>query len=130
MGFRLETWLGVRWLRKKRSKRLKEYLRVTLSKNLKSVACTFWVGLYSFCPYCTFCAFHVKSRDILSLSFFPSFSFGGFYFLFSFIAAQFHACVVCIALPIGLAVVPTQGSYFVFVVFLFFRKQICFGSEG
>ena len=28
--------------------------------------------------------------------------------------------------------VPTQGSYFVFVVFfcVSFRKQICFGSEG
>ena len=46
---------------------------------------------------------------------------------FFIVVAQLHACVVCISLPVGLAVVPTQGSYFVFVVF---RKQICFGSEG
>ena len=54
-------------------------------------------------------------------------------FLFSFFfAAQLYVCVVCIALLTGLAVVPTQGSYFAFVVFffVFFRKQICFGSEG
>ena len=67
-------------------------------------------------PYCTFCVFLVKSGDLLSL--FSSLSFGGFYFLFSFIVAQLHACVVCIALPTSLAVVPTQGSYFVFIVFL------------
>ena len=72
-------------------------------------------------------AFHVKSRDLLSL-FFSSLAFCGFYFLFLFIVAQLHACVVCIALPADLAVVPTQGSYFVFCVA--FRKQICFGSEG
>ena len=62
---------------------------------------------------------------------FSSLSFGGFYFLFPFIVAQLHACVVCIALPVNLAVVPTWGFYFVFVVFcVVFRKQICFGSEG
>ena len=40
--------------------------------------------------------------------------------------------VVCIALLACLAVVPTQGFYFAFVVFLcvVFRKQICFGLEG
>ena len=73
-----------------------------------------------------------KNREIFCLSF-SSLTFGGFYFLFRFIVAQLDACVVCIALPTGLAVVLTQGSYFVFVVFLFcvvFRKQICFGSEG
>ena len=43
------------------------------------------------------------------------------------VVAQLYACVVCIALPAGLVVVPTQGSYFVFVIF---RKQICFGSNG
>ena len=60
-----------------------------------------------------------------------SLAFGGFYFLFLFIVAQFHACVVCIALPAGLAVVPTWGFYFVFVGFcVVFRKQICFGLEG
>jgi len=50
----LVTWSGVRRLWKKRSERPKECLRVILSKNLKSVACTFihvnfWFGLYSFC---------------------------------------------------------------------------------
>ena len=46
MGFiRLVTWSGVRGLWKKGLERLKECLRVTLSKNLGSIACTFWVGL-------------------------------------------------------------------------------------
>ena len=36
-----------------------------------------------------------------------------------------HACVVCIALPASLAVVPTQG----FCLF-FLRKQLYFGSKG
>jgi len=70
----------------------------------------------------------VKSGDLLSLFFLcsPLVDF------FSFIVAQLHACVVYIDLPAGLAVVPTQGSYFVFVIFfcVIFRKQICFGSEG
>ena len=49
MGFiGLVMLSGVRGLWKKGLERLKECLRVTLSKNLKSVACTFWVGLYSF----------------------------------------------------------------------------------
>ena len=52
------------------------------------------------------------------------------FFLF-FIVARLHACAVCIALPAGLAVVPTQGFYFAFAVFLLFlEKKICFGSEG
>jgi len=62
-----------------------------------------------------FCAFRVKSGDLLSLFFFTRL----WRILFSFIVAQLHACVVCIALPADLAVVPTQGSYFVFF-FLFF----------
>ena len=69
-----------------------------------------------------FCAFLVKFGDLLSL--FSLLAFGGFLFFLSFflfIVAQFHACVVCIALPIGLAVAPTQGFYFgscyFFVVF-------------
>ena len=63
--------------------------------------------------------------------FFSSLAFGGFYFLFHFIVAQLHSCVVCFALPASLVVVPTRGFYFVFVVFcVVFRKQICFGSEG
>ena len=55
MGFiGLVTWTGVRGLWKKRLERLKRCLRVILSKNLESLACTFvhfnsWVGLYSFC---------------------------------------------------------------------------------
>ena len=50
MGFiGLVTWSGVRGLWKKGLERLKECLRVILSKNLESVAHTFWVGLYSFC---------------------------------------------------------------------------------
>ena len=53
------------------------------------------------------------------------------FFFFLFIVAQFHACIVCIALPAGLAMVPTQDSYFAFAVFfVVFRKQICFGSKG
>ena len=49
----LVTWLGVIGLWKKGSERLKECLRIILSKNLESIACTFvhfnfWVGLYSF----------------------------------------------------------------------------------
>ena len=95
-----------------------------------------------------------KGDDIKSLSFRPfvpvwsrililSFWVGGFYAcgvfnLQSTIWAvglvegvSFHACVVCIALPANLAMVPTWGFYFVFVVFyVVFRKQICFGSEG
>ena len=68
--------------------------------------------------------------EIFCLSF-SSLAFGGFYFLFLFIVAQLHACVVCIALPAGLAVVPTWGFYFFFVVFcVVFRKQICFDLEG
>jgi len=55
MGFiGLVTWSGVRGLWKKGSERLKECLRVILSKNLKSVACTLihfnsWLGLYFLC---------------------------------------------------------------------------------
>jgi len=47
-----------------------------------------------------------------------------------FFVAQLHACVLCIALPAGLAVVLTWGFYFVFVVF---RKQMLWlegGSKG
>jgi len=53
------------------------------------------------------------------------------FIFFFFIVVQLHACVISIALPAGLAVVPPQGFYFAFAIFLlFFRKQICFGSEG
>ena len=59
--------------------------------------------------------FLVNSRNLLSL-FFSSLAFGGFYSLFLFIIAQLHACVVCIAHPADLAVVHTQGFYFVSVI--------------
>jgi len=47
----LVTWSRARGLWKKGSERLKECLRVILSKNLESLAYTpfFWAGLYSFC---------------------------------------------------------------------------------
>jgi len=45
----LVTWSWVRGLRKKGLERLKECLRVILSKNFDSLACTFWTRLYSFC---------------------------------------------------------------------------------
>ena len=48
---------------------------------------------------------------------------GRFYFLFPFIVVQLHACVVCIALLVGLAVVPTSGFYFVFVLFCFILEK-------
>ena len=77
MGFiGLVTLSGVRGLWRKGLERLKKCLRVTLSKNLESLACTFvtliifactfvtlfllvnsWVRLYFFChinPFCTF----------------------------------------------------------------------------
>ena len=85
-----------------------------------------------------FCALLVKSGDLLSL--FSSLAFGGFFFLhssladfISFFVAQLHACVLCISILAGLAVVPTQGFYFSFAVFFFccfLRKQICFGWKG
>ena len=72
-------------------------------------------------PFLYFCAFLVKSGD-LCLSLFTRlwrvlFSF------FLFIVAQLHACVVCIALPAGLAVVPTQGFYFAFAFFFLILKN-------
>ena len=42
-----------------------------------------------------------------------------FFFLSFLFVAQLHACVVCIALPIGLVVVPTQG----FILFLLFLEN-------
>ena len=80
---------------------------------------TLGLGSTSFVLYINlllhFCAFLVKSGD-LCLSFFLHLPLADFIFFFLF--AQLHACVVCIALPSGLAGAPTQGSYFVFVVFL------------
>jgi len=40
-----------------------------------------------------------------------------FIFFFLSIVVQLHACVVCITLLAGLAVVPTQGFYFAFAIF-------------
>ena len=41
-------------------------------------------------------------------------------FFFPLIVAQLHACVLCISLPDGLAIVPTQGFYFAFSIFCCF----------
>jgi len=108
---------------KKGLERLKECLRVMLSKNFESVArtlfiSTFELGCTPFVLYINlslhFCAFLAKFGDLFSLFFFTRL----WRILFSFfIVAQLHACVLCIALPAGLAVVPTQGFYFSFAVF-------------
>jgi len=55
-----------------------------------------------------------------------------FIFFFPFIVIELHACVVCIALPAGLAGVPTWGFYFVFVVFcvVFRKKKYALAQKG
>ena len=120
----LVTWSGLKGLRKKGLERLKECLRVTLSKNFESLACTLFIstlglGSTPFVLYINlsfhFVPFLAKFGDLLSLFF--SLAFGGFCFLFPFIVAQLHACVFCIALPASLAVVLTQGFYFAFAIF-------------
>ena len=107
-----------------------------MSKNLESVAhtlCSFqllsWDLLLLSCTLIFllhFCAFLAKFRDLLSLFFHSPLA------IFLFIVAQLHAYVVCIALPAGLAVVPTQGSYFVFVVFcvLFLENKYALAQRG
>jgi len=63
--------------------------------------------------------------EIFCLSLF-SLAFGGFSFFSFLFLAQLQVCIICIALAAGLAVVPTQGFHFAFVVFFFvviFRKQ-------
>ena len=91
----LVMWSGVRGLWKKRSKRLKECLRVILSKNLESLACILFISTFELSftpfvlyinPYCTFWAFLVKSGDPLSLFFFFT---RLWQILFSF---SFHCC--------------------------------------
>ena len=73
--------------------------------------------------------YHAVSYIFLIFYQFQFIDFLILYFLF--IVAQLHACLVCIALPACLAVVPTWGFYLVFVVFyVVFRKQTCFGSNG
>ena len=81
---------------------------------------TFELGFTSFVLYINlslhFYAFLAEFGDLLSLFF--SFFYSPLMDLFSFfIVAKLHACVVCIALPAGLAVVPTQGFHFAFAVF-------------
>ena len=74
-----------------------------------------------------FCTFLVKLGD-LCLSFFLSPLVDFFFF---FIVAQLHACVVCIALPASLAVVPTQDFYFAFAIFsllLFLENMLWLGG--
>ena len=113
-----------------------------MSKNLESLACTF-------------IHFNFLSWALLPLSYtlilivllclpckiwrsFVSFCFARLWricFLLFFLTSLLpnlelskpHACIVCIALPANLVVVPTQGVYF---VFFFLRKQLYFGSEG
>jgi len=65
----------------------------------------------------------------LSLS---SLAFGGFYYFFLFMVAQLHACAVCFALPAGLAVIPTQGSYFglLFLFLLFLENKYALTWRG
>jgi len=63
------------------------------------------------------------------LSLFALLAFGGFAFLLFLPNLELnkpHACIVCIAFPASLAVVPTQGFCFVFSL----KKQLYFGSEG
>ena len=88
-----------------RIRRLKECLRVILSKNLESVACTLFIstlGLDStpfvlyINPYCTFVP-SLSDLEIFYLSF-SSLAFGGFYFLFLFIVAQLHECVLSLVI--------------------------------
>ena len=74
-----------------------------------------------------FCTFLVKLGD-LCLSFFHS-PLADFIFFFIFIVAQLNACVFCIALLVGLAVVPLRVPILLLLLF-FYRKQTCFGSEG
>ena len=135
----LVIWSGVRRLWRKALERLKECLRVILSKNLKSVACTFihfnflgWALLHLsytlilialLCLPCTIWRsfvsfFHSPLADLLSFFFFltsllPNLEIG-----------KFHACVVCLALPSSLAVVPTQDFVLFFIVIIFSRKQL------
>ena len=86
---------------------LKSKVGHSLGKNLESLACTFGLGSTPFVLYINlslhFCAFLVNHGD-LCLFFFLHSPLADFVF---FIVAQLHACVLCIALPVGLAVVPT-----------------------
>ena len=74
-----------------------------------------WIDPFSFISQNFLCFYSSSHADSHVLPF------------FLFIVAQLYAYVVFITLPTGLAVVPTRGFYFVFVVF---GKQICFGLEG
>ena len=110
-----------------------------MSKNLKSILLvilfpsTLGLGSTPFVLYINllwhFCAFLVKLGD-LCLSFFLSPLVDFFFF---FIVAQLHACVVCISLLAGLAVVPPLGFLFCFCYFFFvvvFRKQHALALRG
>ena len=72
-------------------------------------------------PFCTYVPCKIW-RSFVSLSFLNS-PLAGFIFFFLFLVAQLHACVVCIALPASLAMVPTQGFYFAFAAFLLFLEN-------
>ena len=91
---------------------------VILSKNLESLACTFILLhlSYTLIFIVLLCLPCKNWRSFVSLLFFHS-PLADLLFFFFFIVSQLHACVVCIALPTDLAVVPTRDFYFVFVVF-------------
>jgi len=122
----LVTWSGVRGLWKKGLERLKEFLRVILSKNLGSLACTLvsfnsWVGIYSFClihqSLLHFCAFLVKSGDLLSLFFFTRFWQILLSFSFHFCPTSCICCLHCSSHRFS------GSSYFVFVFFVLFLEN-------
>ena len=124
MGFiRLVTWSGVRGLWKKGLERLKDCLRVTLSKNLKSVACTFWAGLFT--PFVSYinlslhlCAFLIEFGDLPSLFFFLIFYSPLVDFIFFSLLPNFMHVLFALLFPLV-----SGGSYsgFLFCFCFFFR---------
>ena len=69
-----------------------------------------------------FCTFLVKLGD-LCLSFFHS-PLADFIFFFIFIVAQLNACVFCIALLVGLAVVPLRVPILLLLLFFIENKHV------
>jgi len=92
---------------------------------LRALLVPFGLGSIPFVLYINFplhfCVFLAKFGDLLSHFFFTC--LWRILFSISFIVAQLHACVVCIALLAGLAVLPTQGSYFAFALFCLFLEN-------
>ena len=124
----LVTWSRVRGLWKKGSERLKECLRVILSKNIEILACTFihfnflgWVILHL--SYTLFLIALLRLpckiwRSFVSFCFAHLWRFA--FCFFSFLTTLLpnlelskpNACVVCIVPSANLAVVLTLGSFF------------------